>query len=58
MKKRIIIYISILGFLAALMLPNFKEIENIKYVNGGTQQVKNQLEEDEAINLFKHVQVD
>ncbi|MBN7773508.1 hypothetical protein [Clostridium aminobutyricum] len=58
MKSRIIIYISIFGFLAAIILSNIKEIQNNEYVDGGMQQVNGQLEEDEATDLFKYLPVD
>ncbi|WP_312648077.1 hypothetical protein [Aminipila sp.] len=58
MKNRIIIYISILGFLAAIILSNIKEIQNNEYVDARAQQVIDQLEEDEYINLFKYVPID
>ena len=58
MKSKIIICISILGFLAAIILTNINEIQNKEYVDAGAQQVKDQLPEDEAINPFKYVPVD
>ncbi len=58
MKSRIIIYISIFGFLTAIILSNMKEIQNKEYIDGGMQQSKGQLEEEEAIHLFKYLPVD
>ncbi len=57
MKSRIIICVSILGFLAAIILTNINEIQNKEYVDTGAQQVKDQFQEDEAINPFKYVPV-
>jgi hypothetical protein len=57
LKSRIIIYISIFGFLTAIFLSNIKEIQNKEYVDAGTQQVRDQLEEDEAVTLFKYLPV-
>ena len=58
MKSRIIIYISILGFVTAIILSDIKEIQNKEYIDGGMQQFKGQLEEDEAVTLFKYLPVD
>lgn len=58
MKARIIICISIFGFLAAIILSNITEIQNEEYIDGGMQQSNGQLEEDAAINLFKYLPVD
>lgn len=58
MKNRIIIYVSILGFLTAIILSNIKEIQNKEYVNVGMQQTRDQLEEDEAVTLFKYLPAD
>ena len=58
MKNRIIIYLSILGFLTAIILSNINEIKNTEYVDTGAQSVKDQLQEDETINPFKYVPVD
>lgn len=52
MKRRIIIYISIFGLLTAVILSNIKEIQNKEYVDGEMQQVKAQLEEDEAVTFI------
>jgi hypothetical protein len=57
MKSRIIICISILGFLAAIILTNINEIQNKEYVDAGTQQVKDQLEQDGAVTLFVNLPV-
>lgn len=58
LKRRIIIYISIFGFLTAIILLNINEIQNMEYGDAGTQQVNDQLQEDVVINPFKYVSVD
>ncbi|MBN7772478.1 hypothetical protein [Clostridium aminobutyricum] len=58
MKSRIIIYISIFGFLTAIILSNIKEIQNNEYIDDGMQQVNGQLEEDDSTTLFKYLPVE
>ena len=54
MNNRIIACISFLILLTAIILTNINEIQNNGYVGAGAQ-VQDQIEEDEAITLFKYI---
>ncbi len=58
MKRKIIICVSIFGFLTAMILANMKDIQNRDYIDGEAQQAKGKLEADEVIDLFVRHPVD
>lgn len=55
MKNKIIIYVSIFGVLAAIILSNAKEIQN--YIDKSIQPLNGHVEED-ATNLFVNLPVE
>ena len=57
MKSRIIICISIFGFLTAILLSNMRELQNKEAIESGTQSYDGQAEED-AVTLFQYTPVD
>ena len=58
MRTKIIIGVSIFGFLAAVILSGVIDVQNREHLDGGVQQLEGQLEEDAAVHLFKYLPVD
>ncbi|HML37408.1 MAG TPA: hypothetical protein PKA19_08340 [Bacillota bacterium] len=58
MRTKIIIGVSIFGFLIAAILSSVIDVQNKERLDGGAQQLEGRLEEDAAAHLFKYLPVD